>query len=100
MTLPWAVDPEDRSEPVAQLKPAPSKVVPPPALAEPLAAADPPPPAAAEVVVAVLVSLPQEPSVNAPRATRATRATRPLIRVVFTPILHGFCNDKLRCDPL
>jgi hypothetical protein len=84
MTLPWAVDPEDRRAPVAQLKPAPSKVVPPPAAADPLAAAELPPaePAAALVVV-VLLSLPQAASSRVPDARSATKPAR---RVIFTPV--------------
>ena len=98
MTLPWAVDPEDRRSPSAQVKPAPSKVgASPPAAAEPVAAepaADVAEPAAdvaalaaevaaaaADVVVAVLLSLPQALRVSAPTAKRATS---PLIRVIFT----------------
>jgi hypothetical protein len=93
ITLPWAVDPEDRRLPVAQLKPDPSKVAAaPPAALDPAAlapdfaddAADPAADvaaAAADVVLAVLLSLPQALSVNAPTANRATS---PDIRVIFT----------------
>ena len=107
ITLPWAVDPEDRRLPVAQLKPDPSKVVSPAAaldaaaLAPDLAdeAADPAAEvaaAAADVVLAVLLSLPHALSVNAPTANRATS---PDIRVIFT---HSSIesNDFSRVRPL
>src|SRR6478609_836298 len=86
MTLPWAVEPDERSDPVAQVKPAPSKLVPPPAAAaplaaaEPLAAADPP----ADVVV-VLLSLPQAANTRAPAVSSAARPAR---RAIFTPFLR------------
>ena len=97
ITLPCAVDPEDRRLPVAQLKPDPSKVavaadIPDDAaaLAPDFAdeAADPAAEvaaAAADVVLAVLLSLPQALSVNAPTAMMASR---PLMRVIFTLFLH------------
>src|SRR6476619_1106624 len=93
MTLPCAVDPEDRRSPSAQANPAPSKVVSPPAAAPPdageLSADDAEPAAeAAEVGAAAadeeagaLLSLPQALRVNAPTATRASS---PLMRVIFT----------------
>ena len=90
ITLPCAVDPEDRRLPSAQLKPDPSKVAA-PAAADPAVlapdvadeAADPAAEVAAadvELVVALL-SLPHALSVNAPTAIRATS---PVIRVIFT----------------
>jgi hypothetical protein len=96
MTLPWAVDPDDRRSPSAQVKPAPSKVGAAPEAAAEVAepAADDLEPAAdvavlaaevaaaaADVVLAVLLSLPQALRVKAPTAKRATS---PLIRVIFT----------------
>jgi hypothetical protein len=93
MTLPCAVDPDERRSPSAQVKPAPSKVgaspdaaaVPAAEVAEPAAevadAAADVAGAAADVVVAVLLSLPQALRVRAPTANRATS---PLIRVIFT----------------
>jgi hypothetical protein len=96
MTLPCAVEPDDRRLPVAQVKPDPSKVAAEPPAAEDAAelapdlaedAADPAAEvaAAADDVVAVLLSLPQALSVKAPTASRATS---PLIRVIFTHFLH------------
>ena len=109
MTLPWAVEPEDASVPVAQVKPAPSKVV------SPVGADDPPADellsdelseaalelselaaelaelvagAAAEVAGALLeVELSSEPQALNVSAPTATKATRPLIRVIFTQFL-------------
>jgi len=93
ITLPCAVDPEERRLPVAQLKPDPSKVavaadIPDDAavLAPDMAEAAADDAVASDVLlVAVLVSLPQALSVNAPTAMMASR---PLMRVIFTLFLH------------
>ena len=87
ITLPCAVDPEDRRLPVAQLKPDPSKVAVAADIPDDAAALAPDmAEAAADVVlVAVLLSLPQALSVNAPTAMMASR---PLMRVIFTLFLH------------
>src|SRR5450631_2986072 len=100
--MPCAVDPDDRRLPAVQTNPDPSKVgaaalaaPEPPAAAEDPAALAPDladdtaalaPDVAAEVaaaddVLAVVLSLPQALSANAPTATRVSR---PLIRVIFT----------------
>ena len=102
MTLPCAVDPEDRRLPVAHAKPDPSNVAPAPAAldaavwpddiaalapdpaddtAEPAAEAAEVAAAGADDVAAVLLSLPQALSVKAPTTIRAIS---PLVRVIFT----------------
>jgi hypothetical protein len=102
------VEPEDRRLPVAQVNPDPSKVASVPAaadaaeLAPDLAdeAADPAADvaaAAADDVVAVLLSLPQALSVNAPTASRAIS---PLIRVIFTLFLHRVSQLLTNASPV
>src|SRR5664279_147152 len=115
--MPCAVDPEDRRLPAVQTNPDPSKVgaAPPPAVAvaaaEDTAALAPDfaedtaalaPDVAAEVaaaddVLAVVLSLPQALSVNAPTATRVSR---PLIRVIFTHSSIECHDDWLDWSPV
>jgi hypothetical protein len=94
MTLPCAVEPDERRVPSAQLKPDPSKVAAAPdaAPADPAElapalteeAADPAaevPAATADDAVVELLSLPQALSVSAPAVSRAMS---PLFCVIFT----------------
>src|SRR6476661_473279 len=83
MTLPWAVEPEERSEPVAQRKPAPSKPVVPAAADPPVA--EPPTAAVVVVVVVVLLSLPQAASSSTPDASSALRLARRMIVTPYPP---------------
>src|SRR6478609_8008880 len=83
MTLPWAVEPEERSEPVAQRKPAPSKPVVPAAADPPVA--EPPTEAVVVVVVVVLLSLPQAASSSTPDASSALRPARRMIVTPYPP---------------
>jgi hypothetical protein len=113
MTLPWAVEPDDRRLPSALAKPAPSKVGDSPEAAPEEPADDAAAPAADDAepaldvtlpaadvadddVVVVLLSLPQAPSVNAPTATKAMR---PLIRVIFTHSSIESYKQLSKCIP-